>query len=224
MTEAHAAAGVEKWVWKLFTGDAYPYIRRTLQHQKGAAPTPDEVREKFFDVFAHSVVKIMVMELVGLGLEFQDLASHPHGTVEFSGLMADPIGYLGRAHGGGKFKLSFYYGDQFVATQNFKVPGRPGWDMRKCLTSIIEAMEQKDREQPAATSFEQRLGRLCASCGLSVDAVRSDKAALLKWTKFTAGSQYEDYIALLLACPDPRPVMDWFLGELAARHNQRQPA
>jgi hypothetical protein len=219
--DTHASPGVEKWIWKLFTGDAYPYIRRTLQHRKGAEPTADEVREKFQEVYSHSVVKIMVMELVGLGLEFQDLASHPYGTAEFSGLMADPIGYLGRAHGGGKFKLSFYYGEQFVATQNFKVSGRPGWNMRKCLTSIIEAMEQKDREQPAATSFEQRLERLSASYGLSVDAVRSDKAVLHKWTKLTAGSQYEDYIALLLACPDPRPVMDWLLGELAARHNQR---
>jgi hypothetical protein len=224
MTDAHAAPGVEKWVWKLFTGEAYPYIRRTLQHQKGAAPTADEMREKFLEVYSHSVVKIMVMELVGLGLEFQELASHAYGTPDFAGLMADPIGYLGQAHGGGKFKLSFYVGEQFVATQNFKVPGRPGWNMRKCLTSIVEAMEQKDRDHPEPASFEQRLERLCVSYGLRVDAVRSEKSALLTWIKLTAGTQYEDYIAQLLACPDPRPVMDWLFGELITCYKHRQPA
>ncbi len=217
--------GVDKWVWKLFTGDAYPYIRRTLQHQKGATPTADEVREKFFEVYTHSLVKIMVMELVGIGLEFQDLAAHQYGTEDFSGLMADPIGYLGRAHGGGKFKLSFYYGDQFVATQNFKVPGRPQWNMRKCLRSLIDAMEQKDRDAAApAASFDQLLDRVCARHGMTGEAVRRDKASFLKWVQWTAGSQYEDYIGQLLNFPAHQAVMEWMFSELAALYRKASPA
>ena len=213
---------VEKWVWKLFTGDAYPYVRRTLQHQKGAPPTAEEVQGKFFEVYSHSAVKIMVMELVGIVLEFQDLASYQYGTAEFSRLMADPISDLFRTYGGGKFKLSFYYGDQFVATQNFKVPGRPTWNMRKCLTSLIEAMEQKDRGAPSpAASFDQLVDRLCGSYGIAADAVRTEKAAFLKLIRSTAGNQYEDYFALLLNLPDYQDVMTWLLAELASLYRQR---
>ncbi|MEW6324179.1 MAG: hypothetical protein AB1515_02210 [Nitrospirota bacterium] len=220
-----AAPGVEKWVWKLFTGEAYPYIRRTLQQQKGGPPTPDDIERKFFEIYTQSLVKIMVMELVGIGLEFQDLAEHRHGSDDFIGLMADPIGYLGRSHGGGKFKLSFYYGEQFVATQNFKVAGRPQWNMRKCLTSLLDAMKHKDQDAPApATSFDQLLDRLCARYAIPADAARTDKTSLLNWIRLTAGNQYEDYFALLLNLADYRPVSDWLLLELASLHRAAQPA
>jgi len=219
------APAVEKWVWKLFTGEAYPYIRRTLQQQHGRPPTPDEMKEKFFEIYPRSTVKIMVMELVGLGLEFQDLATHPYGTGDFAQLMADPLGYLGRTFGGGKFKLSFYYGDQFVATQNFKVGGQPKWNMRKCLASIVEAMEQKDRDvQPPAASFSQLRDRLCTKLGLLPDAITTEKSDLLRLIRLTAGNQYEDYLSILLNVEEPSNLVVWIAAQLAELHAQRSPS
>ncbi len=216
------APAVEKWVWKLFTGEAYPYIRRTLQQQHGRPPTQDEMKEKFFEVYPRSTVKIMVMELVGLGLEFQDLATHPYGANDFSQLMADPLGYLGRTFGGGKFKLSFYYGDQFVATQNFKVSGQPKWNIRKCLASIVEAMAQKDRgAQPPATSFPQLLTRLCSKLALSPDAAAAEKPAFLQLVRSTAGNQYEDYLSILLNIPESAHLVAWLFAQLTELYRQR---
>jgi hypothetical protein len=214
---------VEKWVWKLFTGEAYPYIRRTLQQQHGRSPTPAEIKEKFLEVYPRSTVKIMVMELVGLGLEFQDLASHPYGTADFSRLMADPIGHLSRIYGGGKFKLSFYDGDQFFATQNFKVAGQPQWNMRKCLLSVIDYMEEKDRgAQPPAASFAELRTRLCVKLGLSPDST-TEKAGFLQLIRLTAGNQYEDYLSILLNLPESSPLVGWFMAQLDALHARRSP-
>jgi hypothetical protein len=221
---SRAEPAIEKWVWKLFTGDAYPYIRRTLQQQHGRPPTAEEIKAKFFEVYTRCTVKIMVMELVGLGLEFQDLAAYPHGAPEFSRLMANPIGYLAQAHGGGKFKLSFYDGEQFFATQNFKVAGRPGWNMRKCLLSVIDAMEEKDRDAPSpAGSFSDLCGRLCARLGLSQEAVTTDKGGLLRLIRLTAGNQYEDYFSILLNVQEPSELVAWIVAQLEELRATRSP-
>jgi hypothetical protein len=220
-----SAPDVEKWVWKLFTGDAYPYIRRTLQQQQGSPPTPEEIRKKFFEVYPRCTVKIMVMELVGLGLEFQELATHPYGAADFTSLMADPIGYLAHRHGGGKFKLSFYDGDQFFATQNFKVGGQPKWDMRKCLLSLLDGMEEKDRDaRPPATSFSQLCTRLCAKLGLSPDAVTSDATDFLRLIRLTAGNQYEDYLSIVLNVQETSVLVVWMCTQLSELHARRMPS
>jgi len=223
------APTVEKWVWKLFTGDAYPYIRRTLQHQKGAPPMADEIKTKFFEVYTHSVVKVMVMELVGLGLEFQDLAAHAYGEEPFIRLMADPIGDLGRNFGGGKYKLSFYYGEQFVATQNFKVAGQPRWNSRKFLLSVLDAMEQKARSarppdgqaQPAPASFQELLGYVGAIGGLSAERIGADNATFLAFIRQTAGNQYEDYFQLLMRGAEDHQLAGYFIQQLNALSQRR---
>ena len=43
-------------------------------------------------------------------------------------LIHDPMRYLAERYGGGKFKLNFHQGWQFVATQNFKPEGAPKWE------------------------------------------------------------------------------------------------
>jgi hypothetical protein len=42
-------------------------------------------------------------------------------------LINDPMSYLFERYGGGKFKLNFHEGWNFVATQNFKPEGEPRW-------------------------------------------------------------------------------------------------
>jgi hypothetical protein len=48
-------------------------------------------------------------------------------------LISDPERYLLRIYGGGKFKLNFHQGMNFIATINFKPQGEPKW---KDLPSI----------------------------------------------------------------------------------------
>ena len=215
----------EKWVWKLFTGEAYPYIRRTLKHQKGAPPTDEEIRGKFDEVYRHSTVKIMVIELVGMLLEFQELAIHPYGSAEFSGLMSDPFGSLSKRFGGGKYKISFYYGDQFVATQNFKVGGAPKWNMMKFLISLINAMEQKAKAAHlTASSFAQLIEQLTAHYQIGLDGGKMHTPQLLRLIQCTAGSQYEDYISILLDCPEHDTLIEHLIDELQRVHQTRHPA
>jgi hypothetical protein len=213
---ASGSLPAEKWVWKLFTGDAYPYIRRTLQHEKGAPPSADDIRQRFIDVYAHSTVKIMVMELVGILLEFQDLAVHPYGSTDFSGLTHDPLGYLSEHYGGGKYKLSFYYGEQFVATQNFKVGGAPQWNMRKCLASLVDGMKQKASQDVPPRSFAHLLEQLCTQFNLSGSSGAVDSPTFLTLVRLTAGSQYEDYFSILHNCPEPQQLTEHLLRELDA--------
>ena len=46
---------------------------------------------------------------------------------EFTPMVLDPMGYLRERFGGGKFKVNFYQGMNFVATRNFKPEGEPKW-------------------------------------------------------------------------------------------------
>ena len=213
---------IDRWVWKLFTGEAYPYIRRTLKHEKGAPPTHDDILQKFNQVYEASVVKTLVMELVGLGLEFQELSTHAHGTQEFTGLMRDPIGSLARAFGGGKFKLCFYYGDQFVATQNFKVPGQPKWNITKCLTSILDTMETKARRAKLEVdSFPGLIEQLCRRHALEGSAQKMEAPQFLKLLQDTVGNQYEDYFSQVLKCEEAQAITDYFMQRLAELYGKR---
>lgn len=62
-----------------------------------------------------------------------------HGTVcvkglaryyadEISMLIADPVAYLTANFGGGKFKLNFHHGWNFIATIHFKTQGGSKWE------------------------------------------------------------------------------------------------
>ncbi len=42
-------------------------------------------------------------------------------------MVLDPMGYLSERFGGGKFKVNFYRGMNFLATRNFKPEGEPKW-------------------------------------------------------------------------------------------------
>ena len=110
-----------EWVQKLYA----PYIWRTFKWEQRQEVTPEECQQRFEQVFSASVVTILVQEPW-------------HGTVRFKGLarcyadeigelIADPMGHLLASYGGGKFKLNFHHGWNFVATINFKPPGAPKW-------------------------------------------------------------------------------------------------
>jgi hypothetical protein len=41
--------------------------------------------------------------------------------------LADPVGWIGEAFGGGKFKMNLHHGMHFVTTKNFKPEAEPKW-------------------------------------------------------------------------------------------------
>jgi hypothetical protein len=110
-----------EWVEKLYA----PYIQRTFKWEQRQAVTPEEYRQRFEQVFSESMVTILVQEPWHGTVRFKGLARHY--TDEIEALIADPPAYLAALYGGGKFKLNFHHGWNFVATINFKPPGEPRW-------------------------------------------------------------------------------------------------
>jgi len=119
---------VPPWLYKLFTGNQYPYIRRQAKFAKkrppdGDRPDPtlDEIREKFLEIYPDCTAKMLQEVKTGMIVAFKDLGDYPAGT--FQEFVEHPEDFLARVYGKKKIKVNFYYGDNFVCTINFKVAG-----------------------------------------------------------------------------------------------------
>jgi hypothetical protein len=121
LESAQRGDGIVEWVRKLYE----PYVWRTFRWEQRQEVTPDAWQERFEQVFSESLITILVQEPW-------------HGTVRFKGLarcyadeaghlIADPLVYLLQHYGGGKFKLNFHHGWNFIATINFKPQGPSKW-------------------------------------------------------------------------------------------------
>ena len=110
-----------EWIVKLYT----PYIQRMFKWEKCLEVTPEAFRQRFEQVFSESVMTILVQEPWSGTVRFKGLARHY--ADEIGDLIGDPEAYLLAHYGGGKFKLNFHHGWNFVATINFKPPGAPKW-------------------------------------------------------------------------------------------------
>ena len=103
----------------------HEYGRREARRLHGRKPTEDEIQIEFLRILPQCVLRIMVVEPVGIAVAFRDL-----GTFEpeaMKRIVTDPQGFLAEQYGGGKFKLNFYYQDTFVATKNFVIEGPERW-------------------------------------------------------------------------------------------------
>ena len=119
---------VPPWLYKLFTGNQYPYIRRQAKFAKKRSPdgdrpepTLDEIHEKFLEIYPDCTAKMLQEIKVGMIVAFKDLGDYPAGT--FQEFVEHPEEFLARVYGKKKIKVNFYYGDNFVCTINFKVAG-----------------------------------------------------------------------------------------------------
>jgi hypothetical protein len=83
------------------------------------------MQARFEQVFCESIVTILVQEPWQGTVRFKGLARHY--ADEIGELIVDPMAYLSRHYGGGKFKLNFHHGWNFVATINFKSQGAAKW-------------------------------------------------------------------------------------------------
>lgn len=109
------------WIWALYS----KYIMAELQQQGNPAPDDDQIEAAFLAALAESSITILVQEPFQNSVRFKGLA---RGSVpDMAALINDPMTYLADRFGGGKFKLNFHRGWNFVATRNFKPDGEPLW-------------------------------------------------------------------------------------------------
>ena len=120
---------VPPWLYKLFTGHQYPYVRRQAKFDKKdrpsdgerSEPTPDEIREKFWEIYPRCTTKMLQEVKTGMIVAFKELGGYAAGT--YQEFVDHPDEFLAREYGKKKIKVNFYDGDNFVCTINFKVAG-----------------------------------------------------------------------------------------------------
>ena len=123
---------VPPWLYKLFTGQQYPYVRRQAKFANKSPPagtergepTREEIDAKFWEIYPHCSVKVLEEVKTGMIVSFTELRILPPG--EYQELVDNPEGFLARTYGKKKIKVNFYEGDNFVCTINFKVGGWTG--------------------------------------------------------------------------------------------------
>ncbi|MDA0737657.1 MAG: hypothetical protein O2999_00665 [Nitrospirae bacterium] len=129
MTEDTQRPVVPPWLYKLFTGNQYPYIRRLAKFEKkdriigdpSSEPTREEIDAKFWEIYPQCSAKVMQEVKVGMIVAFKDLGAYPPGG--YQELADTPDEFLAREYGRKKIKVNFYYVENFVCTINFKVAG-----------------------------------------------------------------------------------------------------
>jgi hypothetical protein len=122
---------VPPWLYKLFTGHQYPYVRRLAKFankivpgEERPEPTREQIDAKFWEVFPRCSVKILEEVKNGMIVSFTELGIYEAGT--YQALVTDPESFLASTYGKKKIKVNFYDGENFVCTINFKVAGWSG--------------------------------------------------------------------------------------------------
>jgi hypothetical protein len=129
MTSSPSRPDVPPWLYKLFTGHQYPYVRRQAKFDRKdrpadgerPEPTQDEIREKFWEIFPRCTTKMLQEVKAGMIVTFVELGGYEAGT--YQEFIDHPEEFLSREYGKKKIKVNFYDGDNFVCTINFKVAG-----------------------------------------------------------------------------------------------------
>lgn len=131
MTDPPSQRTVPPWIYKLFTGHQYPYVRRQAKFAKPkvagedrAEPTAGEIEAKFGEIFPGCSARILQEVKRGMIVAFRELGTYPPGG--YQELVDTPEEFLAREYGKKKIKVNFYDGENFVCTINFKVAGWTG--------------------------------------------------------------------------------------------------
>jgi len=132
MAELPGQNSVPPWLYKLFTGHQYPYVRRQAKFAKPtpkpgeerSEPTREEIDVKFREIFPRCSCKILEEIKSGMIVTFIELGVYPPGG--YQKLIEQPEEFLAQTYGTKKIKVNFYDGENFVCTINFKVGGWTG--------------------------------------------------------------------------------------------------
>ncbi|MGH8525468.1 MAG: hypothetical protein ACREXY_15080 [Gammaproteobacteria bacterium] len=119
---------VPPWLYKLFTGHQYPYVRRQAKFANKAKPGEErgepsrgEIDAKFWEIYPRCSAKALQEVKQGMIVTFVELGSYEAGT--YQELVDHPEEFLAKTYGKKKIKVNFYHGENFVCTINFKVAG-----------------------------------------------------------------------------------------------------
>jgi hypothetical protein len=128
MTDLSSKPTVPPWLYKLFTGHQYPYVRRLAKFaqpvkpgEERPEPTKEMIEAKFWEVYPRCSAKVLQEVKVGMIVVFHDLGEFAPGG--FQELVDNPEEFLAKTYGKKKIKVNFYDGENFVCTINFKVAG-----------------------------------------------------------------------------------------------------
>jgi hypothetical protein len=132
MSDQLSDEAVPPWLYKLFTGHQYPYVRRLAKFanrdvkpgEERPEPTAEAIRAKFWEVFPRCTVKILEEVKAGMIVSFTELGTYGPGM--YQELIDHPEEFLAKTYGKKKIKVNFYDGENFVCTINFKVGGWTG--------------------------------------------------------------------------------------------------
>lgn len=129
MSNQSVEGAVPPWVYKLFTGHQYPYVRRLAKFanrdfkpgEQRPEPTAEAIKQHFWEVYPRCWVKILQEVKTGMIVTFVELGTYEPGT--YQELIDAPEEFLAKTYGKKKIKVNFYDGENFVCTINFKVAG-----------------------------------------------------------------------------------------------------
>jgi hypothetical protein len=110
-----------EWVWELYK----EYINKQIETSVNKNASAGSLQEIFVKTLAESTVTVLVQEPWQNTVRFKGLAKYD--SKNMMELLNNPMNFLLQNFGGGKFKLNFHHGWNFVATRNFKPQGEPKW-------------------------------------------------------------------------------------------------
>ena len=87
MIEQPTRPTVPPWLYKLFTGHQYPYVRRqakfanrdTKPGEDRPEPTREEIDAKFWEIYPRCTAKILEEVKAGMIVVFHELGEYPAG-------------------------------------------------------------------------------------------------------------------------------------------------
>ena len=117
---------VPPWLYKLFTGHQYPYVRRLAKFEKkdrkrgemSSEPSREEIDAKFWEVYPRSSARILQEVKQGMIVRFTELGSYPPGG--YQELVDTPEEFLAREYGRKKNQGEFLLWRQFRLHHQFQ--------------------------------------------------------------------------------------------------------
>ena len=100
------------------------YLKRRAKHKIGPTYTRDDCEEDFKKILAETNLKFYVLLPSGMGMEFKLIGKFK--TPELIEI-EDPVPYITKNYGGGKYKVNIYHQGTFCGTENNKAHGDPKW-------------------------------------------------------------------------------------------------
>ncbi len=112
---------IPAWAWVLLE----PYVDKRLEERGNTSPTPPEVLDEVARLWPDLSCTLLVQEPWQGTIRFKRLLRlQADGMRPF---LEGPEAFLRERFGGGKFKVNFHHGMNFVSTKNFKPAGEPLW-------------------------------------------------------------------------------------------------